>query len=83
VDSHRVIRHPVERSPLLDIELAHLLAAIELVARRVAVRVVVTGVSGIDGIGEDALAAAQAARVRFAVVRGAGSVRVVLGPLEE
>ncbi len=73
---------PVARAPMLDIELAHLLAAIELVARRVAIRVVVTGVSGIDTIAGEALAAAQAAGVRFAVVRGPGSARVVLGPPE-
>ena len=73
---------PVDPIPAGDVELEHLLAAIDLVAQGVAVRVVVANVGGIDEVASAALAAAQAAGVRFGLARGEWGVRAIVGPLE-
>lgn len=64
--------------------LEELVAAIRLVARGTACRVVVANLEGIDSVADRALAWAQALGVRFAVARDAtGRVRAVIGPRAE
>ena len=61
--------------------LAELVAAIDLVARGVARRVVVVGEADVDAVAAQALAHAQLAGVRFSLVRDhPGSPLVVVGP---
>jgi hypothetical protein len=82
VEAPRIVLLPVRAVPAGDVALAHLLAAIDLVARGAAVRVIITSIDGLDDVAGEALAAAQRAGVRFSLARDAGSVRAIVGPLE-
>ena len=59
-------------------------AAIALVARRAATRVIVAGLQDPAAIAADGLAEAQTAGVRFALTRDSatGAISVAIGPLE-
>jgi hypothetical protein len=78
------IRLPSATVALLERDLAEITAAIELVAHRVATRVVLTGLEDPESIAGRALAFAQLNRVRFALERdlAGGPAVVIVGPLE-
>jgi hypothetical protein len=66
-------------------ELAEIAAAVELVARGIARRVVLVGLEDVEAIAGDALVLAQRGGVRFALQRDAGRtalVFVIVGPRE-
>jgi hypothetical protein len=81
VDSLRLLRLPVARAPDLDVVLADLVAAIDLVALGVATRVVIGGLNGVEAVASEALGHAQASGVEFALGRNDdGGVRAIVGP---
>jgi hypothetical protein len=83
VDAHPLIRLPLAPKPDPDAALEDLLAAIQLVERGFARRVIVANRDGLDSVAAEALAAAQAAAVTFTLARdGLGVVRAIVGPRE-
>jgi hypothetical protein len=78
------IRLPSASAALLEHDLAEITAAVELVARRMATRITLTGLHGAETVAGRAAAFAQLNRVRFALRRDpeAGTVFVVVGPRE-
>ena len=74
---------PVAVAREADRALTELLAGIELVSRGVATRVHVTGLAGLEDVAASALVHAQAAGVRFTLIRDQpGSVSATIGPRE-
>jgi hypothetical protein len=85
VDTPRPIRLPVATRAQADRELAEVAAAVELVARGIARRVVLVGLEDAEMIAGDALVIAQHCGVRFALQRDADRsalVFVIVGPRE-
>jgi hypothetical protein len=83
VDTPRPIRLPAATRAEADRELAEVAAAVELVARGVARRVVLVGLAEVTALAGDALVIAQQAGVRFALQRepgGSGTVLAIVGP---
>jgi hypothetical protein len=85
MESTRPIRLPAAVEASRERDQVEISAAIELVVRGAATRVVVAGLRDVESIAADALARAQAAGVRFNLTRAAatGAISVVVGPLAE
>jgi intracellular sulfur oxidation DsrE/DsrF family protein len=85
MESTRPIRLPAAVEASRERVQVEISAAIELVVRGAATRVVVAGLRDVESIAADALARAQAAGVRFNLTRDAatGAISVVVGPLAE
>ena len=74
---------PVAAAIDADRALTELLAGIELVRRGLATRVHVTGLVGLEEVAAGAVAHAQAAGVRFTLIRDLpGTVSATIGPRE-
>jgi hypothetical protein len=84
MESSRPIRLPAAAAASRERDRLEISAAIALVARRTATRVVVVGLQDPAAIAADGLAEAQAAGVRFALTRDSatGAISVAIGPLE-
>jgi hypothetical protein len=84
VETTDPIRLPSATAALIEHDLAEILAAVELVAHRVATRVTLTGLEDPEQVAGRALAFAQLNRVRFALRRDpeADTVLVIVGPRE-
>ena len=83
MDTPRPIRLPAATRAEADREMAEVAAAVELVARGVARRVVLVGLEEVAALAGEALVIAQQAGVRFALQResgGSGTVRAIVGP---
>ncbi|HEU0235634.1 MAG TPA: hypothetical protein VFR14_04230 [Candidatus Limnocylindrales bacterium] len=83
MDTPRPIRLPAATRAEADRELAEVAAAVELVARGVARRVVLVGLEELAALAGDALVIAQQAGVRFALQREpgrSGTVLAIVGP---
>jgi hypothetical protein len=83
VDIPQPIRLPVATAAANERDLAEIVAAIELVARRAATRVTVTGLEDPQVVASDGLVVAQGAGVEFRLGRDpeTGAIRVVVGPI--
>ena len=84
MESTRPIRLPAAVAASHERDRLEISAAIALVARRAATRVVVVGLQDPAAIAAAGLAEAQAAGVRFALTRDSatGAISVAIGPLE-
>lgn len=83
MDTPRPIRLPAATRAEADRELAEVAAAVELVARGVACRVVLVGLEELAALAGDALVIAQQAGVQFALQRErgrSGTVLAIVGP---
>jgi hypothetical protein len=85
MESTRPIRLPAAVEASRERDQVEISAAIELVRRGSATRVVVAGLRDVESIAAAGLAEAQAVGVRFILTRDAatGAVSVVVGPLAE
>jgi hypothetical protein len=85
MESSRPVRLPAAAAASRERDRLEVTAAIELVARHAATRVVVAGLQDPESVAADGLARAQAAGVRFALTRDSatGAISVAVGPLEE
>lgn len=85
MDTPRPIRLPAATQAEADRELAEVAAAVELVARGLARRVVLVGFEDVEAIAGAALVIAQRAGVRFALQRDSarpGVALAIVGPRE-
>ena len=83
MDTPRPIRLPAATRAEADRELTEVAAAVELVARGVARRVVLVGLEEVVALAGDALVIAQQAGVRFSLQRDpgrSGTVFAIVGP---
>ena len=83
MESTRPTRLPAAVAASRERDQVEVSAAIKLVARGAATRVVVSGLPDVESIAASGLAEAQAAGVAFSLARdpATGAIRVVVGPL--
>jgi hypothetical protein len=85
VEASRPIQLPAAEAAARERDAIEITAAIELVARGAARRVIVSGLQDAASLAPDAVASAQAEGVDFALARDpeTGAISVVVGPLTE